>query len=94
MESQMTNQTPKPELFLQIGRKRYAVVDFQQASQMFETARDAAMQRGLSPDEIGREAFIVNATGKKAARISWNGRVWPAGKWTPTQQPLYDNRTA
>lgn len=78
-------------LFLQIGRKRYQVADLAQASAMFEKARDAAMANGLEPADVP-QTFIVNEHGKKRARVSWNGRVWPIAEWTPEQTPLYDNR--
>jgi hypothetical protein len=77
-------------MFLQVGRKRYQVSGFEQASAMFCRARDAAMTNGLEPNEVP-QTFIVDESGKKIARVSWNGRVWPPAEWKRDMIPLYDN---
>lgn len=41
--------------------------------------------------ELGASGFpcgIVYDTEKIAARISYNGRLWPAGSWYQGQEPL------
>jgi hypothetical protein len=83
--------TPFDEpLFLQVGRKRYQVASLEHASAMFSQTRDAAMASGLGPDDVP-PIHVVNATGKKVARISWNGRVWPIAPWHSGMQPLAPN---
>lgn len=83
---------PTETLFLQIERRRYQVASLQQASEMWERARDAS---GLGASQIGGHALIVNESGATVAHVSYNGRVWaglPSG-WTPESTPIYDNRT-
>lgn len=75
-------------LFIEVGRRRYAVADFRQASEMFCAARDAG---GFASSEMP-DAWIVTESGERAARISYNGRVWPPTEWVPGMLPLYDNR--
>ncbi len=33
---------------------------------------------------------IIRQGTRTIARVSYNGRVWPAGKWPPSMTPLYD----
>jgi hypothetical protein len=33
---------------------------------------------------------ITDDSGKEIAYVSYNGRVWPPGKWTPNTEPLYE----
>jgi len=75
-------------LFMQIGRKRYPVGSLQQASEMFCAARDKSGHGASRTPNV----TIVNERGETVARISYNGRVWPVGEWTPDQKPIYDNR--
>lgn len=77
-------------LFLQIRRKRYQVASLEQASQMYCKARDAS---GFGASKVP-EGVIVTADGRKVARISYNGRVWPAEDWHPEMKPIFDNRAA
>ncbi len=79
-------------MFLQIGRTRYQVADFREASAQFATARDEAMRQGLGPDDVP-SVTVVNAGGKKIAKISWNGCVWPPVKWQPNTKPFFDPRS-
>jgi hypothetical protein len=75
-------------LFIEVGHKRYEVGSLAEASAMYCRARDAWGRGGSqTPD-----ALIVDAQGERFARISYNGRVWPPGEWTPGMVPLYDNR--
>lgn len=88
---------PAKTMFLQIGRRRYQVASLQQASEMWERARDAS---GLGASQIGGDALIVNDSGATVAYVSYNGRVWAGqpgrpghpGSWTSDATPLYDNR--
>ncbi len=77
-------------LFMQVGRKRYQIASLQQASQMFEKARDASH---LGASKI-RPALIVHADGTPFGYVSYNGRVWAGtpNDWQPDRTPLYDNR--
>lgn len=77
------------ELFLQIGQRRYQVASFEQASDMFCTARDAS---GLGASEIEERALIVSNTGVILAHVSYNGRVWAGPEYVADATPLYDNR--
>jgi hypothetical protein len=74
-------------MFLQIGATRYQVASFAQASAMFCAARDRhgeGASKTPSPE-------IVTEAGTVIATVSFNGRVWPPGAWTPTTAPIYDN---
>ena len=75
-------------LFIQIGRRRYQVASLEQASEMYCTARDAS---GMGASKVP-EAMIVTASGRAVARVSYNGRVWPAEPWTPDMRPILDAR--
>lgn len=77
-------------MFLQIGKRRYQVSTLEQASAMFCTARDKS---GYGASQMPR-VTIVSEAGREIARISYNGRIWPAGDWTPASAPIYDNRAA
>lgn len=86
------------QMFIQIGRRRYQVASFEQASQMYCAARDAhdrATGWGASKTPT---ASIVDEHGKPVAFVSYNGRVWaddPRSRdWKPGATPLYDNREA
>lgn len=85
----MTTQLTEA-LFIQVGHCRYQIASLQQASQMFEQARDAS-GRGASTI---RPALIVHDDGSTFGYVSYNGRVWPGlpTDWQPDRIPLYDNR--
>lgn len=72
-------------MFIQVGSRRYQVTSFQHASEMYCAARDA-MGEGASKTPSGR---IVTDDGTEVARISYNGRVWPAGEWNVNSKALY-----
>lgn len=42
----------------------------------------------LGGGNVGMGAHVVDHHGQIIARISYNGRVWPPGKWTPQTRPL------
>jgi hypothetical protein len=77
-----------PELFLQVGRKRYQVQSLEQASEFYCAARDRS---GAGASRFP-SAKIVTENGTEVASVSYNGRVWPAGDWKPGDTPIYDNR--
>ncbi len=87
----MGTQLTEP-LFIEVGRRRYQIKSLQQASQMYEKARDASH---LGASKI-RPALIVRANGTTFGYVSYNGRVWPGvpADWQPGRTPLYDNRVA
>ena len=33
---------------------------------------------------------IIHEGKRSIAQVSYNGRVWPAGKWNPGMKPIYD----
>ncbi len=78
-------------LFVQVGRKRFALETMQKASEAYCKMIDAT---GVGSSRAPR-ADIVDASGKIVAHISYNGRVWPGTRqdWQPGIAPLYDNRT-
>lgn len=80
--------TPAKTMFLQVGRRRYSVATFEQASQMFCIARDT-MGEGASKTPSPK---IVDEAGAVIAHVSYNGRVWAGESWTQDATPLYDNR--
>jgi hypothetical protein len=80
--------TPTKLMFLQIGRRRYQVATFEQASLMFCAARDAS---GEGASTIPAPT-IVDERGDIIGHVSYNGRVWPGGSYVADAQPLYDNR--
>ena len=46
--------------------------------------RSGAGSSGWSGGEVRDESWEV------VARVSFNGRVWPPGAWTPSVKPLFD----
>jgi hypothetical protein len=80
--------TPAKAMFLQIGRKRFQIASFEQASLMFCAARDKAGE-GASRTPSPK---IVDERGEVIGFVSYNGRVWAGVSYVPDAQPLYDNR--
>jgi hypothetical protein len=80
--------TPAKTMFLQIGRKRFQVATFEQASRMFCVARDKSGE-GASRTPTPK---IVDERGDVIGHVSYNGRVWAGASYVPGAQPLYDNR--
>lgn len=81
---------PKTELFLQVGRTRYQVQSFEQASKMFCAARDKS---GLGASGIPFP-LIVDQDGKTVGYVAYNGRVFAGSPqaWVPGTAILFDNR--
>lgn len=44
-------------------------------------------ETGLGASQFG-DGEVFDASGKKVARISYNGRMWPAGQWSSDMKPL------
>jgi len=87
----MTATALAPTMFLQVGRKRYQVESFKQASEMFCAVRDKAGE-GSSRTPT---TLIVDEQGRVVGHVTYNGRVW-AGlptEWQVGTRPIYDNRT-
>jgi len=78
--------TPATEIFLEVGRKRYLVPSLEAASAMYSAARDKS---GLGASQF-RDGRVVDIDGNQVARISYNGRVWPAEDWHAAQKPLVE----
>ena len=64
------------------------VSDYAEASRIYCERRD---ESGMGASGFG-DGRIVAPTGAHVARISYNGRVWPPGKWKTGDRPLWDNR--
>lgn len=64
------------------------VRDFAEASGVYCERRDAS---GLGASAFA-EGRIVTPAGVHIGRISYNGRVWPPGKWRAGDEPLWDKR--
>jgi 2'-5' RNA ligase/GNAT superfamily N-acetyltransferase len=84
------------ELFVQLGRQRYAVDSFADASERFTAARQLSERSGGPRGSEIPVPLLVNASGEVIGHISYNGRVWSGRPedWTSDLTPLYDNRTA
>jgi hypothetical protein len=68
------------------GQKGKQVASLAEASALYCAARDRGVGRGASkfrPGEIHENGVLI-------ARISYNGKVWPAEDWHPGQVPLLD----
>lgn len=66
-------------MYLQIGRKRYHVASFKEASDKFCAARDASgngASRTPSP-------LLVDDAGAVIGHVSYNGRVWVLALFGP-----------
>lgn len=81
---------PTKTMFLQVGRKRYQIASFQEASEKFCVVRDAS---GLGASKTPTP-LIVGEQGETVGYVAYNGRIFPGtpGSWKPGTQPLYDNR--
>jgi hypothetical protein len=85
MESKMTQSKT---MFLEIGRKRFQIASFEEASRLFCAARDK-MGEGASRTPSPK---IVDERGEVIGHVSYNGRVWAGATYVPHATPLYDNR--
>ena len=63
--------------------------DWADASRCYCDRRD---RHGLGASEFPEGELAIG--NRVIARISYNGRIWPAGPWHPGDKPLYDNRRA
>jgi N12 class adenine-specific DNA methylase/antitoxin (DNA-binding transcriptional repressor) of toxin-antitoxin stability system len=81
-----TAVTAKQQLFVRWGGQTHPVESLQDASEKWEAFRDKA---GAGVSEVGNGVSIVDQTGKEVARVSYNGRVWPAGEHKRGNVPLY-----
>lgn len=68
---------------LTIGKRgTYPVESLAEASTIYAQKRDASGQ--------GYKSFPEGTITPGDFRVSYNGRVWPAGPWAQGVQPLYD----
>lgn len=67
---------------------------FAEVSRTFVAVRDETGATGSDPrfGPVMPKCEIVAADGAVVARVSYNGRVWPAVEWRPGLSPLYDPR--
>lgn len=77
--------TPTKTMFLQIGRKRFQIASFEEASRMFCAARDK-MGEGASRTPSPK---IVDERGEVIGHVSYNGRVWAGPTYIAGNIPLY-----
>lgn len=79
---------PRPKYLLIIAERLSPpepVDSFEEASRRFQELRDEA-DEGASTWPDG----LINDYGMNVARISYNGKVWPMGKWTSQMKPLFN----
>ena len=83
----MKPTTTRQPLALRIGSRRVllGVASIADASRLFLKMQRAAMERG----GMIRRGEIFDGT-SLVARVSQNGRVWPAVEWQPGIASLYD----
>jgi hypothetical protein len=63
-----------------------AVMDFAEASRV---CRRYIAEYGLGGGNWSG-GQVTDASGAVVALVSYNGRVWPPGEWTPDTQPLWE----
>jgi len=54
-------------------------------------AASNAVSEFINENALGSSNFTggnVKDNGKIIAKVSYNGKVWPPGKWTPESKPL------
>jgi hypothetical protein len=79
MEGETMNTQVATPLTVKYRGTVYPVASLEDAADKWNEFRDAAMRQGLGPDDICGHLDVRTSSGRKVARISWNGRVWPAG---------------
>ena len=72
--------TPAKSMFIELGRKRFQIASFEEASRMFCLAREK-MGEGASRTP---SPPIVDERGEVIAHVSYNGRVWAGASCTTT----------
>lgn len=77
---------PAKTMFLKVGRNRYQVASFEQASNMICKARDVS---GMGGSQMGSKFDIVDESGAGIAYVSYNGRVWPGIEYVAGAVALY-----
>jgi hypothetical protein len=73
-------------MILKIGKRAsIQVTSFEEASLVYARYRDASLEGASTfPDGI-----ILDGT-RTVARVSYNAKVWPPGKWSAGQAPLFN----
>jgi hypothetical protein len=84
----VSKMPPTKTMFLELGRKRFQIASFEEASRMFCLAREK-MGEGASRTP---SPHIVDERGEVIAHVSYNGRVWTGASYVSGSLPLYDNR--
>jgi hypothetical protein len=51
-------------------------------------ARDYITDNDLGGGNFAPDPITKN--GESVGRVSYNGKIWPLGEWTPNMQPIYD----
>lgn len=84
---------PKQQLFLEVGKKRYGVADFKEASEKVVQVTEEGMRQGLGGSDF-KSPLIVDQSGNVIGYVAWNGRVFEGTPehWTADTKLLFDNR--
>jgi hypothetical protein len=74
---------------VKIGRRTTIrdVPDFATASRLYGRLRD---ESGEAYSTFPDGWVVDRATGRRMARVSYNGKVWHPAPWTPASAPLFD----
>ncbi|MFZ1104122.1 MAG: hypothetical protein WAN86_14985 [Hyphomicrobiaceae bacterium] len=73
-------------MILKIGKRAcFEISSFEEASRTYAQYRDASFE-GASTFPDGA---ILDGR-RTVARVSYNAKVWPPGKWREGQMPLFD----
>jgi hypothetical protein len=73
-------------MILKIGKRAsLEVSSFEEASIVYAQYREASLEGASTfPDGLIRDGR------RTVARVSYNGKVWPPGKWREGQMPLFN----
>jgi hypothetical protein len=85
--------TRGPRATRERARRLVAVKDFAEASERYrayvEREEDAG-RGGASRVPPGTVYEVRGDDVRAVATVSYNGKIWPQGAWTPGMQPLFD----
>lgn len=71
-------------MLLTIGKRSFPVASLADASIRYQQFR-GTKSRTRCP-----EGLVMNEASEVVAKVSYNGRVWAPGPWTPGQQPMLE----
>lgn len=76
--------SPNHHMRLVVQNRTFPVQSLSDASTRYQRFRGT---RGAS---VVGEGMVYDDHGVLVARVSYNGRVWPAAKWQPGMQPILE----